>query len=532
MSMAECFRYWVSRGAGYLRMHGAVLKAKLEAPAVAGCVVCCDEPAEQAGWVHGNVHAAAWRLLLQRSHLERLGLGFAKAGVEVVALKGAALWLLGWATPTGRSMSDLDLLVRPHDVSAAERVLRAHGFVEAQPMLREGMFPEVATEREYRRPGLVPVVVDLHVSALRPLVYRDGGLTQAVWCSSRMVGGTGLRVPGDAVMAVHLAAHAGLHGGALGKWRDDLLVAADRLGKRVEPGAMAARCGRWGVTAAVRQGLGGTGEDWVSAGVSVGGMDRGSLQACRWLRAWSAGMRCERSDWRERLAVWHAPRDGGHWAGAAGVQGLSCRGWGLAWRWAGWALWPSREHVGLWRGRGRATLTPGRWAGVGWRAWRLVRPGVRLAGRLLGKPRIRVERDAYGVGRLLAGRSFRAGSVVMRVRMRSSTWTGSGVPQGGTMRLGWSRDGRWGWHEVRGDVLAAEHSVVPTAELRGDRLMALRTLGPGAAITLDWGGCATGLGRWAGRVNDAGGDRGEDRSEAVVGEGGSGVLRTVLKMAA
>ncbi len=79
-----------------------------------------------------------------------------KHDVPAVFVKGVALALTVYPRPGLRSFGDLDLLVRPDSVPAAERALADVGFLPEPDPLPSSM------ESSFVRPGPLPVGVDLH----------------------------------------------------------------------------------------------------------------------------------------------------------------------------------------------------------------------------------------------------------------------------------------------------------------------------------------------------------------------------------
>ncbi len=156
--------------------------------------------------------------------LERVTRAFDRAGVEVLALKGAVLNLLLYAEPDERPMDDLDLLVRPGDVERACAVLEGLGAVRGQPLVREDFFPRFHYEIEYRLGTMVPVKIDLHVRPFRPLRYAGLMADDALFERARPipVGTTHVLVPSAEDMLIHLAVHAAVHGFSRRQWIEDM----------------------------------------------------------------------------------------------------------------------------------------------------------------------------------------------------------------------------------------------------------------------------------------------------------------------
>src|SRR5829696_4523693 len=85
-----------------------------------------------------------------------------RANVRPILLKGPSLvrWL---NRMDARSSTDVDLLVAPAEMAAAERVLGEHGFVRFLPELIPGDRPRHAT---VWRHAATPVTIDLHRSLI------------------------------------------------------------------------------------------------------------------------------------------------------------------------------------------------------------------------------------------------------------------------------------------------------------------------------------------------------------------------------
>ena len=76
---------------------------------------------------HGHRRAA--RL---RQEFERILVPFANRGIEVLVLKGTDTAYRYFPEPGTRPTTDIDILVMPHDLQAAQRTLRDLGFAEAR----------------------------------------------------------------------------------------------------------------------------------------------------------------------------------------------------------------------------------------------------------------------------------------------------------------------------------------------------------------------------------------------------------------
>lgn len=98
--------------------------------------------------------SAAARGIMLLGAFEEARAAAARAGIEVVPLKGVALFELGIYRPGERDLSDADLLLRPRDLPAFENILRELGYL---PM------PDSADAWFKAQPGgAPPLILDLH----------------------------------------------------------------------------------------------------------------------------------------------------------------------------------------------------------------------------------------------------------------------------------------------------------------------------------------------------------------------------------
>jgi len=112
---------------------------------------------------------------LLKSELAALLLEFAGAGVAAVLLKGAATFVDNLYNGIGgRTMLDLDLLIRPEQIEVAQALLIDQGYVEIpdEGKILTGTPPDQrhAHINGYRKPGS-PVHVELHYN----IAYGQGG---------------------------------------------------------------------------------------------------------------------------------------------------------------------------------------------------------------------------------------------------------------------------------------------------------------------------------------------------------------------
>lgn len=151
-----------------------------------------------------------------RAYLE-LAVGFARAGLRPLFLKGPVTRAAMGEAGAVRPSTDVDVLVAPAERRAAERLLRSWGYAR-----RRGVHADCWTRRG-------SADIDLHWT-----IARSGVHPRSVWAildehraSVRVAGGT---IPGfdDAATIVHLALH--LTQNDSDRPVDDLAAALDHLG--------------------------------------------------------------------------------------------------------------------------------------------------------------------------------------------------------------------------------------------------------------------------------------------------------------
>jgi hypothetical protein len=146
---------------------------------------------------------------------------FADAGLPSVLLRGAAIvdWLY---SPSTRTYTDVDLLVRPRDVVRAEAILARAGFrLLPLPPLDEHARTWVRGDGE--------PAVDLHTT-LYGIAAAPDDVWRAVAGSTRtlVVGGRETAIPSRTTLAFEVALHASQHGRQLAHPLNDLTRALER----------------------------------------------------------------------------------------------------------------------------------------------------------------------------------------------------------------------------------------------------------------------------------------------------------------
>ena len=279
-----------------------------------------------------------------------------EAGIPFLLLKGAALNLSTYDRPELRPMTDIDILIRPSDVSAADQVLMSAGCRAGRPLVRRDFYPRYYYEREYQIPGPPRCRLEIHAHLFRPLRYMQTVPVEGMWDDPirAKLGGVDVLLPSNENMVIHLAAHSTIHGNARLLWLYDIFrfVKAHTDGidwKRVQEKATA-----WSLSLAVYRALSHTADLFDDSK----------------LRDQVAGFSCH-ALWRDRLVLAQAPRDSAHPLAHIAVNVLTTPGvrFRLGYMWA--VLFPDRDHMG--------GVYP--WRHPGWPAcahlWRLARLLVR-----------------------------------------------------------------------------------------------------------------------------------------------------------
>jgi hypothetical protein len=281
--------------------------------------------------------AAATRNICLMHLLERLAGRFNAAGVPLLVLKGAALNLTLYQRPDERPMGDLDLLVRAAHLSGARRLLDEAGCRRGAPLVREDFFPRYYYELDYLAGDVLPMKIDLHVRAFRPLRYARLVPADALWQRAARVqcGPAAVLVPAAEDMLIHLAVHAAVHDGVRPQWLADIKRWADARRSELDWDRLMATAAAWGLALPVRKAL-----DRVQAAFGP---------VCppeAWRRLTGAHV-----SWRDRLALWQAPRDARHSAGHVLVNALCTPGARFVIGYLRAVLVPDQDHMGQWYGR-------------------------------------------------------------------------------------------------------------------------------------------------------------------------------------
>ena len=155
---------------------------------------------------------------------------FEAAGIDALLLKGPALAALLYTAGEHRSYSDIDLLVAPSRLEAAEKALGELGYTNADSETGvDDVGGVVHAHTWVRRAHADPTMIDLH-HWLSGATARPAVAWQALSASDVDRGGRSRTAVLDpAGQAMHLALHAAQHGAAYGRQLDELGRALERL---------------------------------------------------------------------------------------------------------------------------------------------------------------------------------------------------------------------------------------------------------------------------------------------------------------
>lgn len=394
--------------------------------------------------------------------LERIAGQFEKAGVPVMVLKGAALNLTLYDRPDERPMSDLDLLIRPEHLEQAHALLERAGCLRSQVLVREDFFPRFYYEIEYRSGAIQPVTIDLHVRPFRPLRYSRFVPDDALWSRARQVaiGRSSVWLPGATDMLIHLAAHSSIHGNGQVRWLEDIRRWVRTREDEIDWHQLRETSAAWRLSLPVLTGL-------RKAEAALGSFC--PPQALRLLEQ-------ARVNWRDRLALWHAPRDNAHLAMHTLVNVLTTPDLHFTLGYLRAVLLPGKAHMSEWyAGRHLGWLPIAYFVRATW-------PVLGRAKRLWTRFR-KVElrpSGVHGTG-VFATRALKPGELVARFHGRRVSRTGVYVT---TMK---DNDGQSVLHEITGRLRFLNHSCRPNAELRNAKLVALAPIRAGQELFIDYG---------------------------------------------
>jgi len=133
--------------------------------------------------------------------------------VQVLVLKGAALAETVYKDIALRPMSDVDLLVKPAQLTKARQLLTDLGFVLMGVELHTGYTEEFRSEETWCKAGVVEVAIDLHWGLFNRLYYQNRLSLDWLWATAQPIQfdrATALTLGANAQI-LYLCAHLVLH---------------------------------------------------------------------------------------------------------------------------------------------------------------------------------------------------------------------------------------------------------------------------------------------------------------------------------
>ncbi len=418
--------------------------------------------AAAAGGSAAVLPAAALRTVRMMHLVERIAERFNRDDVPLMVLKGAALNLALYERPDERPMTDLDFMVRIEDLDTAAALLEELGCLRSEVVFREDYFPKYCYEIEYTAGTVDPVLMDWHVRPFRLLRYARLVREAELWQRARplAIGAATVLMPAPDDMLIHLAAHSAIHGNCRELWLADIARWTRSRRDQIDWDRLLDTVERW------RLGLP------VLSAVEAAQRLFGPVCPPR-IHAALAAMR---PGWRDRLVLWHAPRDGKRRLVAFAINLLTTPGLRFKLGYLRDVLLPDRAYMNEWcvrhdcRGFTGALLR------------RCLAPLMRRLPALGGhNARIEVRRSGiHGLG-VFARRQIERGEIIARYRGRPIDRSGTYVACHA------SPSGRHEHHEITGPLRFLNHSCRPNARLVGFRLIATRRIRAGSELTIDYG---------------------------------------------
>ncbi len=157
---------------------------------------------------------------------------FEEAGVDALLLKGRSLWTLLYESPERRWYGDVDLLVAPPQVAAAEQVLTGLGYLNSETDRGIDDVGGVVHGQPWARLGRGPLhgtTVDLHWRLPGSRASPDISWAALAQRRTRIeLNGRHVSALDRCGQALHLAIHAAQHGPGFDKILDELALALER----------------------------------------------------------------------------------------------------------------------------------------------------------------------------------------------------------------------------------------------------------------------------------------------------------------
>jgi hypothetical protein len=208
-------------------LHGLVPVLAPRASSIAG--------PEDARWLDAMAREHAFRALAGTSSTVRAHRALADAGVAALALKGATLGVRTTGCASGRTFTDVDVLVDPASMPAAEAALKNAGWEPCGPTSTPFGGPHsrwaalVGHHTHYVQPGELDVELHWQAANAGAFPVRFGDL----WARRKAfaVGGFDIWALDDVDELLQVATHAALHGFIRLAWVVDIARLLPAVGR-------------------------------------------------------------------------------------------------------------------------------------------------------------------------------------------------------------------------------------------------------------------------------------------------------------
>lgn len=270
--------------------------------------------------------------------LERMAAAFEQARLPLMAFKGAVLQMTLYDQPDQRPMRDLDVMIRPDRLDESLAVLESAGWQRRQVLLSDDFFPRYYYEVEYALGQVMPVIADVHIRPFRTMRYAQLVPDDALWAQARTqpIGSSQVLIPSPQDMLIHMAVHHAIHGANSEKWSTDIRRWIARYESTLDWGQLVQRVGAWRLNLPFLKGIEGAAD----------GAERALLP-----HHVREAISTIPVNWRDRLALAHAPRDDDHPVGHAVVNILTTPRLKLVLGYLRRVALPGRAHMHQWYAR-------------------------------------------------------------------------------------------------------------------------------------------------------------------------------------
>ncbi|MBL4702487.1 MAG: nucleotidyltransferase family protein [Phycisphaeraceae bacterium] len=396
--------------------------------------------------------AVATRNIRMMHFLARLAKAFNDADVPLMVLKGAAMQLTVYKSPSDREMCDLDLLLRPCDLEKAVVILESVGAYRSQILMRDDFFPKYYYEAEFTVGHIMPVVMDVHIRSLRPLRYVQLMPDDALWANAQRVqiGDAYLYIPCPEETLLHMTAHLAVHGDSAPKWREDICLWSEQFADKINWEHFVTAARKWHLTLPVVAGI-------QAAQVSH---PRGVVPDTVTEQLLDTPV-----NWRDRLCLRQAPRDDTHPSTHVLINVLVTPGVGFVLGYLFAAIFPGKQHMHEWYGHEHAGWLPTA------HLCRLLHPVTKYLTPLWSwMSRSKLERDESGKPQLVARHNIDAGKVIGKFRVRK--WDGQTQLSIGLT----DPDGQTQRFSMKGKMQFVSSSEIPNARFEGYKLVTIKRI--------------------------------------------------------